>query len=170
MTDVTLPLLDRRPALLPALIGAAFLLAAIADWPYAYYLVLRYVITGAAVMMLVALFRSSPDFQWGWLFRRWQLYAVAVVGVLWLPSTPFEFAQSVWQVLDGIAAALLVAAGLTIDPVPYEEREGVKPPMSSWKVNLIIIAVIAVLAFIGNRPDSGCPNIEYDNRGSYCAG
>ena len=77
------------------LIGAAvFAFVAMADLPYGYYRLLRWVVCAVAIASAVQLHRSN---RLGWV---WVLGAVAV---LFNPLVPVHFAKSTWRVFDGAA-------------------------------------------------------------------
>ena len=91
--------LVRRPHLMPAAIAALMLLAAVGEWPYAYYQFTRWVVCVAAVFV-----------AWkGWTFKQtWALWAFGIAAVLFNPLVPFHIKRDTWQVIDLLAAAMFV--------------------------------------------------------------
>ncbi len=82
------------------LIGAAgFAFVAIADIPYGYYRLLRWVTCGVAIASAIQLHRSSRT---GWV---WPLSGLAV---LFNPIIPLHFDRETWRFFDGAAGCLFL--------------------------------------------------------------
>ncbi len=57
----------QRPHLIPALVAAAMLLGALANWPYGYYQLLRFVTCGVAVYVAYTAYNCQK--MWAvWLY------------------------------------------------------------------------------------------------------
>ena len=69
---------------------AAFAFVAIADIPYGYYRVRRWVVCAVAIASALRL-KDSPGWMWGMGF----------VAVVFNPIAPIHFDKTVWRVLDG---------------------------------------------------------------------
>ena len=94
----------RRPHLIPAVLAAAMLLAALGKWPYAYYQVLRWAVCAAAVFIVYK----------GVTFKQvWAVCVFGIVAVLFNPIAPIHMNQETWAVIDVSAAAVfMVGAAL----------------------------------------------------------
>ena len=90
--------------------GLAFL--AIADIPYGYYRVLRWVVCAVAITSAIQFYGGQRQ---GWA---WFLGAVAI---LFNPLVPVHFEKATWQVFDG-------AAGVVFLCVLYLFRKGDSSP------------------------------------------
>lgn len=87
---------------------AAFAFVAIADLPFGYYRLLRWVVCAVAIASAIQLHGGKRQ---GWA---WVLGAVAL---LFNPLVPVRFEKATWRVFDG-------AAGVTFLGVFYLARTG----------------------------------------------
>lgn len=79
--------------------AAGLLVGAVAPWPYAYYQVLRWVISPTALFLAVDFGRNGGHGRaWTW----------AVVGVLFNPLWPVHFDRLAWNIVDVVVAALFL--------------------------------------------------------------
>lgn len=101
-------ILQKRPHLIPALIAAIMLLAALARWPYGYYQLLRFVTCG------VATYIAYSAYQWQ---KIWAVWLFGFVAVLFNPFLKIHFDRDVWQFLDVITAVVFIAGIFTIKPL-----------------------------------------------------
>ena len=90
-------LLQKTPHLIPAIIAAVMLLGALADWPYAYYQLLRFVTCGVAVYI------AYTAYTWQ---KMWAVWLFGFIAVLFNPLTPIHFSRELWQSVDIICAVL----------------------------------------------------------------
>jgi hypothetical protein len=81
------------------LAAAVFAFVAMADLPYGYYRLLRWVACAVAIASAVQLQRSNRQ---GWI---WVLGAVAV---LFNPLVPVHFSKGTWRVFDGAAGIVFL--------------------------------------------------------------
>ncbi|MCF7731723.1 MAG: hypothetical protein K9N23_08540 [Akkermansiaceae bacterium] len=82
------------------LIGAAaFAFVAVADLPYGYYRLLRWVTCAVAVGSAIQLHRTGRD-AWAW--------ALGAVAVLFNPFVPVHFGKETWRVLDAATGAVFL--------------------------------------------------------------
>lgn len=81
-------------------IGA--LVIALLPAPYGYYMLLRFVVCGAAVFLAWCEWQREPR-AGPWLV------ALGVVALLFNPFAPIHLSRPVWAVLDPLTAALLGA-------------------------------------------------------------
>ena len=107
---------ERRPHLIPSAIAAMVLLVALAQWPYVYYQVLRWVVCAAAVNVAYRAYRWK---------RQATLWAFAIVAIIFNPLAPFHLPRGVWQVLNLAGVVVLVAAiiWLTVPPICTQSND-----------------------------------------------
>lgn len=79
------------------LVAAILAFLAIADLPYGFYRLLRWVVFLVALATAFRL-RDSPGWMWG----------MGVVAVVFNPILPLHFDKAVWRVLDGGAGMVLL--------------------------------------------------------------
>lgn len=94
-----------HPAMLPAAVGAAFLVIAIAPLPYGYYTFLRIAVTVIAIGVAVI---SARNQKTGWI------WAAAPIALLWNPIFPVYLSRQAWAPIDVFAALALLACGIGI--------------------------------------------------------
>lgn len=88
-----------------ALLAAALCFAAVANLPYGFYMLLRWVVCGVAVA-IACQSNQRGRLSWMWIF--------AVVAVIFNPLFRMHFDKEVWRVLNVLAgAALLLGSGET---------------------------------------------------------
>lgn len=75
------------------------LLWALADNPYAYYQILRWVVCGVMAYSAFLAFEAKKD-KWTWIF--------GITAVLFNPIAPIHLEREVWSVIDITAATLLL--------------------------------------------------------------
>ena len=91
--------LNNRPHLIPSLIAAAMLLLALADLPYGYYQLLRFVVCGAGAYV------AYTAYTWQ---KMWAVWLFAFVVVLFNPFIPIHLSKELWQPIDFVCAILFV--------------------------------------------------------------
>jgi len=87
---------------------AVFCFVAIADLPYGYYRLLRWVACAVAVVSVIQLARSGKS-GWAW--------GMVLVAIVFNPILPVHFEKATWRVLDG-------GAGLAFLGVLWVSRKG----------------------------------------------
>jgi hypothetical protein len=97
--------LTSRPHAIPAAIAALALFAALGQWPYGYYTLLRLVVCGAAA------YTAYVMYQWrrpglAWLF--------GFVAVLFNPVITVHLSRALWQPIDVACAICFVLVGLLV--------------------------------------------------------
>ena len=95
----------RRDALAPGLLGAAALLAGVALLGTGAFLIIRF---AASILALIAIVFALQARHWWWV------PPLAAVAVLWNPIVPLPLDGPPWRVAQVVAAAVFVAAGLTV--------------------------------------------------------
>ena len=97
--------MNNRPHLIPCLIAAAMLIAAVGKWPYGYYMLVKVVTCGAAVY--VAYFSYVNDVVWGaWIY--------GILAIVFNPIVKFRLGRDGWEVMDVVAAILMIVAVIGI--------------------------------------------------------
>jgi len=95
---------ETRPHAIPAAVAALTLFAALGQWPYAYYMLLRLVVCGAGAYIALVMYRwRRPGLAW----------VFGLVAVLFNPVVVIHLSRDLWQLIDaicGILFALLVIA------------------------------------------------------------
>ncbi|MGD9419264.1 MAG: DUF6804 family protein [Verrucomicrobiales bacterium] len=79
--------------------AAVFSFVAIADLPYGFYRLLRWVACGVAIASAVQLHINRHS---GWV------WALGIVALIFNPLIPFHFSKDTWRILDFGAGALFV--------------------------------------------------------------
>jgi len=101
--------LDRRPHLIPAAIAGLMLLAALGDWPYGYYQLLRFVVCGVGGYVAWLSYHSK---------HLWAAWLFGFVAVLFNPLAPFHLSREIWQPVDLASAVLFLMAIVVVKSTP----------------------------------------------------
>lgn len=90
-----------RPHVIPATVAALALFAALGQWPYGYYTLLRFVVCGAAG------YTAFVMYGWGRIALAWLFGFIAV---LFNPVVTVHLSRGLWQPIDAVCgvAFLLV--------------------------------------------------------------
>ncbi|MFC1636345.1 DUF6804 family protein [Planctomycetota bacterium] len=91
--------LQKRPHLIPAIIAALMLFGALAQWPYGYYQLLRFVVCGVSVYVAVM------AYTWK---KIWATWLFGIVAILFNPLVPIHLSRELWQPIDFMTAVLFV--------------------------------------------------------------
>ncbi len=102
--------MERRPHVIPAIIAAVMLLAAVAPLPYGYYQFLRWVICG------ISIFIAVEAYNWG---KKWAAWLFGPIAVLFNPLIPIHLTKEIWQLID-LGCALLFSLSLLFLAKPVE--------------------------------------------------
>ena len=81
-----------------AVIAAVMLILALADWPYGYYIFLRWVVAVSAGLLAYSAYKLDR--------KAWVIIGVGIL-LLWNPIAPIHLTREAWAVLDIIGAVLL---------------------------------------------------------------
>ncbi|OIO54797.1 hypothetical protein AUJ46_02310 [Candidatus Peregrinibacteria bacterium CG1_02_54_53] len=82
------------------IVGTALMLfLALADFPYAYYQILRWVVCGVAAYSAYNA-HEHRSIVWTWIF--------GVVAILFNPIAPIHFQRETWMTLDVAAAVIFL--------------------------------------------------------------
>lgn len=85
------------------LIPLVLLVAAVAPWPYGYFMLLRLMVCGASIWLAYSLIQRSELRSLGWIF--------VVLALLYNPVFRVHFEREVWIVLNIISAAPFALVG-----------------------------------------------------------
>ncbi len=91
-----------------AVVAAAMLVLALADWPYGYYQLLRVVVCAVAVWGAVLTYGMEKQ-GWTWL--------LGALAVLFNPVFPIYLEREVWAFIDVATAVLLIASLRLLSPI-----------------------------------------------------
>jgi len=80
------------------IIAVIMLLLALADNPYWYYRILRYVITGITAYLAYLAYQQGER-TWTWIFT--------IIAILFNPIAPIYLNRGIWSVIDIITATLI---------------------------------------------------------------
>ncbi len=77
------------------------LFGAIAEWPYGYYTILRWITCIASILVAFQAFEKNID---------WAKVVFIVIAVLYNPLAPIYLSRSIWIPLDIITAIIFIYA------------------------------------------------------------
>lgn len=99
--------LEGYPFLVPGVIAAGLSVAALAEWPYGFYVFLRWVICAAGIYAVVAAIRYK---------RVWAAWIYGCFAVLFNPVIPVHLTREIWRPIDVLTAVAFVGAVLVLRP------------------------------------------------------
>ena len=100
------PTTTRRPALVPALLGAMALLIGSALITSDTFTIIQFIVSIFALIVAVFAWQAG---QWWWII------GLAPIAVLWNPVLPIDLGlPDLWLGLQFVAAAIFIAAGILI--------------------------------------------------------
>ena len=102
---------EKQPLLIPLSIVGLLSLIAVGDLPSEYYLFLRWILSGSAVLVAVMAIR--------WRGLGWLMLSIPVF-VLWFPAFGVYMDKSAWLPLNVLAAIGFITCGAVLKP-PTEE-------------------------------------------------
>lgn len=85
--------------------GILLLLGIPVGWPYAYYTLLRWVVTIFAVIVAYNFYKQEKSF-WAWVFGG--------IAILFNPIAPIYLSKGVWVIFDFIVACLFFIASYSL--------------------------------------------------------
>ncbi len=91
--------MKNRPHLIPSLIVAAMLLVALAELPYGYYQLLRFIVCG------VSIYIAYMTYNWQ---KIWAMWLFGFVALLFNPLIPIHLSREIWQPINVICALLFL--------------------------------------------------------------
>lgn len=105
-----------EPALLAKIVAATLLFMAVGEWPYSYYMLMRFVVCIVAVhtaYVACERARTASTQQWRGKQQRW-MWAFGVTALLFNPFLPVRLDRGTWALLD-VGAALLFVVSIADD-------------------------------------------------------
>ena len=88
-----------KPYLIPSIISAIMLLLALADWPYGYYMLLRFVVCGSGAFVAYL----------GYLInKQWIVWTFSIIAVLFNPFIPIHLNRELWAFIDVVVAVIFI--------------------------------------------------------------
>jgi len=105
--------LQKKPHLIPAIIAAVMLLGALADLPYGYYQLLRFVVCGVAVYIVYT------AYTWQ---KMWAMWLFGFIALLFNPFIPIHLSKELWQPIDFVCAILFTIFGVTLKKMPIHKQ------------------------------------------------
>ncbi len=85
---------------IPAIIAIAMLLLSYLSWPYAFFTLLRIVLTGSGIYYAYYLYQKKDQSFWFWM--------MVIIAILFNPFAVIHLNRDIWGVIDLIVAGLLV--------------------------------------------------------------
>lgn len=105
---------EKRPLLIPSGIAALMLVGALADWPYGYYQLLRWVVCGASI------FVAYTTYSWK---KVWATWIFGFIALLFNPLIPIHLTREIWKPIDVICAILFIIIVFILSE-PKEQNKG----------------------------------------------
>ena len=81
------------------ILSIIMLFGAIAEWPYGYYTILRWITCITSILVVLQAFEKNID---------WAKVVFIVIAILFNPLTPIYLSRSTWIPLDIITAILFI--------------------------------------------------------------
>jgi hypothetical protein len=106
-------ILETRPHAIPAGIAAVALFAALGQWPYSYYTLLRLVVCGAGAYTAYVMY-GWRRIALAWLF--------GLVAVLFNPIALVHLSRDLWRPIDLICALLFAVVAVVVTKSPREQE------------------------------------------------
>lgn len=98
----------------PAVIAIVFLLLALLEWPYGFYTLLKWVVTGVAVYYAYTIYETLQKTN-GWF------WALAVIAVLNNPIAPIHLGdKGLWNIID----VVIVVFFIVLISIKFQTSEG----------------------------------------------
>jgi arginine exporter protein ArgO len=88
-------------ALVGRIVAAGLLFWALADHPYGYFILLRFVVCAVGAYCAFAAYAAKEE-QWAWVF--------GLLAVLFNPIIPVHMNRQVWSVVDVVVGAIMLGS------------------------------------------------------------
>ncbi len=98
-------MLQKRPHLIPSLMSSLILLGALADWPYGYYQLLRFIVCGTGAFVAFTAYQEQK-MCYAWMF--------GFISLLFNPLIPLHLSKELWQPIDVICAILFIVVAFVL--------------------------------------------------------
>jgi hypothetical protein len=89
------------------ILAAALCLIAILEMPYGYYMILRWLVSLAALSILIPCFSVGKN-SWAWVFL--------ILLVAFNPISKINFGREIWRVIDGASGAAFIGFVVALKP------------------------------------------------------
>jgi len=83
------------------ILSIIMLFGAIAEWPYGYYILLRWITCITSILVVLQAFEKDID---------WVKVLFIIIAILFNPLAPIHLSRSTWIPLDIVTAILLIFA------------------------------------------------------------
>jgi hypothetical protein len=107
-------MLEKHSRLISPLIAAAMLLGALADLPYGYYQLLRFVVCG------VGAYIAYMAYNWQ---KIWVVWLFGFIALLFNPLIVIHLSRELWQPIDFICAVLFIIVAFGLKKLGGEKQE-----------------------------------------------
>ncbi|MGA2914719.1 MAG: DUF6804 family protein [Sedimentisphaerales bacterium] len=88
-----------KPYLIPSIISAVMLLLALADWPYGYYILLRFVVCGSAAFVAYLGY---------FIKKQWVIWTFGIIALLFNPIIRIHLNRELWAFIDIAVAVIFI--------------------------------------------------------------
>jgi len=105
-----------RPHVVPALVATMMLFVAIAELPYGYYQILRWIVCGVGVYIAYMAYRRG---------KVWATWVFGLIAALFNPIVPVHLTKAIWQPIDIVCALIFCSSTLFLKQ-PGDEHSGGK--------------------------------------------
>jgi len=95
---------DRLAARPGLIVGAVLLFLALFEWPYGYYILLRWVVAAASAYAAWVAYENRRN-VWTWV--------LGVIALLFNPIFPFHMRREDWAIFDILSGMVLLAAAVS---------------------------------------------------------
>jgi hypothetical protein len=154
---------EKRAQFIPGVVAALMLLAALGNWPYGYFQLLRFIVCGAGAYAAWVSYHSKYP---------WSVWLFGFIAVLFNPLAPVELSRGDWKPIDLVCGLLFLLATLVVrqpqrksDPAKVhpdpnhvqegadqpepetEEKRGVRQTVSALRVTSAVI--VGLLLMVG---------------------
>ncbi len=81
-------------------ITVIMLFGALLEWPYSYFILLRWIVAIGAVIVAIDAFNKNVD---------WAKVSFIIIGILFNPITPIYLSREIWIFLDIIVGIMFIS-------------------------------------------------------------
>lgn len=104
------------------IVAAIFCFLAIADLPYGFYRLVRWLTCGVAI---------ASAMQWHAKERVGWVWIMALIAILFNPLMPFYFPKNIWMIFDAAVGACFIASYWQLRPLIEEANN--MTDMATWR-------------------------------------
>lgn len=81
------------------------LFLSLGQWPYGYFILLRWIVTVGAIIVVINAFDKDID---------WAKVSFIIIGILFNPITPIHLSREIWILLDIIVGIMFILGYLKV--------------------------------------------------------